>query len=164
MQLTRQNTVDARADNELSITRTFKAPRSLVFKAWTEPEHLAHWSGPLGFTTPHHEMDLRVGGVYRACLRAPDGVDHWVKGSYREITPPERLVMTHCWTDAEGRPTGPETVITVTLTENNGETLMRFHQALFETSASRDGHSQGWSQSFDRLVDYLGNVAPRAQS
>jgi uncharacterized protein YndB with AHSA1/START domain len=63
--------------------------------------------------------------------------------------------MTHCWTDESGNPTGPETLITVTLTESDGRTQMNFHQALFETSASRDGHSQGWSQSFDRLVGYL---------
>jgi len=137
------------------MTRKFKAPRSLVFKAWTESAHLARWSGPHGFTTPHHELNLRVGGSYRACLRAPDGVDHWVKGVYREIEAPERLVMTHCWTDASGNPTGPETLITVTLTESDGWTQMHFHQALFETSASRDGHSQGWSQSFDRLDSYL---------
>ncbi|MDM0079307.1 SRPBCC domain-containing protein [Variovorax sp. J31P179] len=161
MHLTQRSAADASSESELSMTRTFKAPRSLVFKAWTEPAHLARWSGPQGFTTPHHEMDLRVGGTYRACLRAPDGVDHWVKGVYREIRAPERLVMTHCWTDAAGNPTGPETLITVTLTDRDGATLMNFHQALFESSASRDGHSQGWSQSFDRLVDYLAEgVAP----
>jgi uncharacterized protein YndB with AHSA1/START domain len=145
----------ADASRELSLTRTFKAPRSLVFKAWTEPEHLARWSGPEGFTTPHHHMDLRVGGRYRACLRAPDGQDHWVQGVYREITSPERLVMTHGWTDAAGQPTGPETVITITFAEKDGQTLMTFHQAFFDSAASRDGHADGWSQSFDRLAEHL---------
>ncbi|MET0542531.1 MAG: SRPBCC domain-containing protein [Variovorax sp.] len=151
----------ARTDpsRELTLTRTFKAPRSLVFAAWTTPEHLAHWSGPNGFTTPHHQMDLRVGGRYRACLRDPQGTDHWVQGIYREIEAPRRLVMTHGWTDAQGRPTGPETLVTVTFAEQDGQTRMTFHQAPFESLESRDGHQEGWSQSFDRLVDYLAAAA-----
>jgi uncharacterized protein YndB with AHSA1/START domain len=101
---------------ELVITRVFDAPLALVFAAWTEPQHLAHWSGPRGFTTPHSAMDLREGGRYRACLRSPQGEDHWVTGVYKAIEPPHRLVMTHAWEDAQGRP-GPETLVTVTLSE-----------------------------------------------
>jgi uncharacterized protein YndB with AHSA1/START domain len=113
-----------RAD-ELVITRVFNAPPALVFAAWTVPEHQLHWSGPEGFTTPHHEMDLRPGGRWRACLRSPQGEDHWVTGVYREIAPPARLVMTHGWESAPGQPSGPETLITVTFTEEGpGRTRM----------------------------------------
>ncbi len=141
--------------HELTITRTFNAPRSLVFDAWTRPEHLARWSGPEGFTNPQAEMDLRPGGKYRACLRSPDGVEHWVQGVYREIAPPERLVMTHAWEDASGQP-GPASVVTVTLKElGPNRTAMTFHQAPFASIASRDGHEGGWSSSFNQLETLL---------
>jgi uncharacterized protein YndB with AHSA1/START domain len=149
------NANDASGQGELVITRVFKAPPELVFAAWTQPEHLAHWSGPEGFTTPHHEMDLRPGGRYRACLRSPEGVDHWVRGVYREIQPPMRLVMTHAWED-EGGQAGPETLITVTFhQENAGHTRMHFRQTGFTSKESRDGHQGGWSSSFDKLAAHL---------
>lgn len=149
------NANESAARNELSIVRVFDAPPALVFAAWTEPRHLAHWSGPEGFTTPHHSMDLRPGGRYRACLRSPQGENHWVTGVYQAIEPPTRLVMTHAWEDAQGEP-GPESLITVTFSEEApGRTRMHFHQAGFESAASRDGHSQGWSSSFDRLRLHL---------
>jgi uncharacterized protein YndB with AHSA1/START domain len=146
---------DIAAHDELVITRVFQAPCALVFAAWTEPEHLAHWSGPAGFTTPHHEMDLRPGGRYRACLRSPEGVDHWVQGEYRVIEPPSRLVMTHAWDNDDGQP-GPETLITITLAEEGpGRTRMHFRQTGFTSRASRDGHEGGWSSSFDKLAAHV---------
>ena len=153
----RNDTVPSSDGRELLITRIFNAPRDLVFQAWIDPKHLAHWSGPRGFTTPHSTMDPRPGGVYRACLRSPEGIDHWIRGVYREITPPERLVMTHAWENDDGQP-GPETVVTVTFAEQEGKTTMTFHQAFFESAASRDGHMEGWSSSFDRLAEYLARV------
>ena len=148
------NTNDSAATDELVITRIFNAPPALVFAAWTEPEHLAHWSGPEGFTTPHHEMDLRPGGRYRACLRSPEGEDHWVAGVYREIQPPVRLVMTHAWENSD--PPGPETLVTVTFAEEGrGRTRMHFRQTGFTSKASRDGHAGGWSSSFDKLASHL---------
>jgi uncharacterized protein YndB with AHSA1/START domain len=152
-----KNAEPAPAERELLITRVFDAARSLVFKAWIEPEHLAHWSGPRGFTVPHSTMDLRPGGAYRSCLRAPDGTEHWVQGIYREIIEPERLVFTHAWEDEDGRP-GLETLVTVTFAEQAGRTTMRFHQAMFDSKASRDGHEGGWSSSFERLADYLATL------
>jgi uncharacterized protein YndB with AHSA1/START domain len=145
------------ADRELLITRTFDAPRKLLFEAWTRPEHLARWSGPHGFTTTQDKMDFRPGGAYRACLHAPDGGNHWVSGVYREIVEPERLVFTHAWEGEDGRP-GPETVVTVTFEDRGNRTEMRFHQAFFETTASRDGHRSGWSESFQRLAEHLATL------
>jgi len=144
----------AAADRELVITRIFKAPRDLVFAAWTQPEHLAHWSGPKGFTVTQDRMDLKPGGFYRACLHAPDGGDHWVQGVYREISPPERLVFTHAWEGEDGKP-GLETLVTVTLAEEGAHTRMTFHQAVFDSAASRDGHAGGWQQSFERLAAHV---------
>jgi uncharacterized protein YndB with AHSA1/START domain len=146
--------IGAAADYELSIIRIFDAPRDLVFAAWTDPKHMARWAGPRGFTSTDGEMDVRPGGIHRASLRAPDGTIHRVRGVYREIVAPERLVFTHAWEDENGD-ASPETIVTVTLAEREGKTRMMFHQAIFESKASRDGHGQGWSQSFDRLAELL---------
>ncbi|MGJ4856873.1 SRPBCC domain-containing protein [Labrys sp. La1] len=149
----------AAGEHELVITRLFKAPRELVFKAWTDPQHLARWPGPKGFSATSHTFDCSPGGFYRTCLHAPDGTDHWVRGTYLEVEPPARLVFTHAWEGDDGNP-GPETIVTVTFKDENGQTLMRFHQAIFTSLASRDGHGEGWNQSFDRLEAYLAEVSP----
>jgi uncharacterized protein YndB with AHSA1/START domain len=149
----------ATGERELTITRLFKASRELVFQAWTDPEHLAHWPGPKGFTATSDKFDCSPGGFYRTCLHAPDGTDHWVRGTYLEVEPPARLVFTHAWEGDDGNP-GPETIVTVTFKDENGQTLMRFHQAIFTSLASRDGHGEGWNQSFDRLEAYLAEVSP----
>ena len=143
------------ADLELRITRVFDAPRSLVFKAWTQPEHLMRWWGPRGFTLPSCKMDLRAGGAYRFHMRGPDGDDHWSQGVFREIAEPERLVMAGYWADAEGKPTSPETLLTITFEEQDGKTRLTLHQRGFEAVAARDGHRNGWAGSFDRLAEYL---------
>ena len=147
------------SESELVITRVFDAPLALVFAAWTEPEHLARWSGPQGFTVPHRTMDLREGGRYRACLRSPEGAEHWVGGVYKTLQPPHRLVMTHAWEDEHGEP-GPQTLVTVTLSEESpGKTRMHFRQSGFDSASSRDGHARGWASSFERLQALLEGAA-----
>src|SRR3974377_2327336 len=81
------------AEREITITRVFNAPRALVFKAWTDAAELAQWWGPKGFTNPVCELDVRVGGVIRIHMRSPDGSVYPMKGEFREIVPPERLVF-----------------------------------------------------------------------
>ena len=146
------------AERELVVTRVIDAPRRLVFKAWTQPEHIARWWGPQGYTTIHCDMDIRVGGAYRFGMRSPQGTEHWKRGVYREIVAPERLVFTHAWVDASGTP-GPETLVTVTLAERNGRTEMTFHQGIFESVGARDGHQQGWTSCFERLAELLARLA-----
>jgi uncharacterized protein YndB with AHSA1/START domain len=148
---------NAAAEHELTIRRTFDAPRTLVFAAWTEPAHLAQWSCPRGFTFTENSGELRVGGAFSARMRSPAGTDHRLRGVYREIVPPERLVFTHCWLDASGKP-GLETLVTVTLMERDGRTQMTFHQGIFESVSSRDGHEQGWSSCFERLAELLARL------
>src|SRR5438105_5799491 len=92
------------------------APREVVFAAWTDAEQAAQWWGPQGFTTISCEMDVRVGGGYRACMRSPEGTRHCRRGTYREIVPPTRLVFTYAWEDADGNP-GHETLVTVTFAD-----------------------------------------------
>lgn len=144
----------ATSERELTITRVFNAPRSLVFKVWTQPEHFSRWLGPKDFTTIGCQMNVQVGGMYRACIRSPEGNDHWMQGVYREITEPERLVFTFAWEDENNQPKH-ETLVTVTFEEHDNKTLMTFQQAIFESIESRDSHNTGWSECFERLATYL---------
>jgi uncharacterized protein YndB with AHSA1/START domain len=139
----------------LSIVRTFDAPRELVFRCWTEPEHLNRWCCPKGFTLPHSEGDgARQGGSFKTCMRAPDGTEYWLAGTYREVVPPECLVFSHRWLNDRGEPEH-ETVVTITLQDENGRTKLTLHQAFFLTEASREGHRQGWEETLDNLAEYL---------
>ena len=90
--------------HELIITLVFNAPRALVFKAWKDPKHVARWWGAKGFTNPVCEMDVRQGGALRIVMRAPDGTDYPMRGIYREIVEPERLVFTNVALDSDGKP------------------------------------------------------------
>ena len=88
----------------LVLSRVFDAPRSILFKAWTTPEQIAAWWGPMGYVTIHCEMDIRQGGSFRVWMRSPEGFDYWKVGTYREIVSPERIVFTFAWADATGMP------------------------------------------------------------
>jgi uncharacterized protein YndB with AHSA1/START domain len=142
------------ADRTLEITRVFDAPRELVFKVWTQPEHLVRWWGPKGFTTPSCQVDVRPGGAYRTLIRSADGKEHCMRGVYREVTEPERLVMTFAWEDEAGNP-GHETLVTVDFADQAGKTRLTFRHGVFETVADRDSHFGGWSSFMDRLAEYL---------
>jgi uncharacterized protein YndB with AHSA1/START domain len=144
----------ASAGLELLITRTFDAPRSLVFKAWAEPERMACWAGPKGFTMTSCEMDPRPGGVFRLSMRSPEGTDHRVRGVYHEIVEDERLVYTWAWVDTQGKP-GHETLITVTFADHGEKTKLTLHQAIFESATARDAHRGGWDSALDCLAEYL---------
>ena len=151
------NLVTEPADRVLKIERIFDAPRSLVFKAWTEPEHITKWWGPRGFKSTVLKSDLRPGGAYRIHMRGPDG-DHWSQGVYREVVPPERLVMVGSWADAQGNPTRPETTLTLLFEDVGGKTKLTLHNAIFESTTARDMHNSGWSSSLDCLGEYLATV------
>lgn len=141
-------------ETELVITRVFQSPRVLVWQAWTQAEHLMRWSCPKDFTMLFCEGDLRVGGAWRAGMRAPDGHEYVMGGVYREIAPPERLVFTHGWEEDELHD-GHETLVTVVLEDENDGTKMTFTQSHLATASSRDGHAEGWSGAFDNLDAYL---------
>jgi uncharacterized protein YndB with AHSA1/START domain len=142
------------AECVLVITRVFDAPRELVWKAWSDPEQMVKWHGPRGFTSTIELMENWPGGRYRIKMRGPDG-DHWTQGINREIVPPERLVFEGCWADAEGRPVGPNTTVTIMFEELGRKTKLTLHQALFESVTARDGHQFGWNSALDCLAEYL---------
>ena len=148
------NLVTEPADRVLTITRIFDAPRSLVFKAWTDSDHIARWWGPRGFKSDVIKNELRPGGSYRIHMLGPDG-DHWTQGLYREVVPPERLVMVGSWADAQGNPTRPETTLTLLFEDVGGKTKLTLHNAIFESVTARDLHNGGWNSSLDCLAEYL---------
>ena len=142
------------ADRVLKIERVFDAPRDLVFKAWTEPEHMSRWWGPRGFKSTVLKNELRPGGAYRIHMLGPDG-DHWTQGVYREVVPPERLVMVGSWADAKGNPTRPETTLTLLFEDLGEKTKLTLHNAIFESVTARDAHNNGWTSALDCLAEYL---------
>jgi len=142
------------AESELVITRIFDAPRRLVFKMWTEPEHLVRWWGPRGFTTISSRMDVRPGGTWSRSMRAPDGNVIRKHGVYREIVAPERLVLTYVTDDLAANP-GPETLVTVTFADLHGKTRLTLHQAVFESVAAHEAHHGGWTGCLERFAEYL---------
>ncbi len=146
---------------ELVITRVFDAPRELVWKAWTDPERMKRWWGPHGFTNPVCELDARPGGAIRIDMRGPGGTVYPMTGVYQEIREPERLVFTSAALDEQGKPLF-EVLNTVTFAEHGGKTTLtvqaRVSKATAEAAPYLEGMEEGWSQSLDRLADYLGNV------
>jgi len=144
-------------ERELVFTRIFDAPRSLVFRVWTAPEHLARWWGPKGFTTLSCAMDVRPGGNWFRRMRSPAGSLHTKRGIYREIAAPERLVFTYADEDEDGT-LGPETLVTVTFEEHGAKTRLSLRQSGFETVSARDGHYGGWTSCMERFAEYLATL------
>lgn len=132
----------------LRMEREFKAPPARVFAAFTDPALFARWWGPEGMACPVCEIDLRVGGKWRTCMRGDKG-EHWVSGVYREIAPPRRLAFTWAW--EENGVCGHETVVELEFLPAGGNTRLVLNHRGFESADSRDKHSQGWGSSFNCL-------------
>jgi uncharacterized protein YndB with AHSA1/START domain len=171
---------------EVVLRRSFDAPRRLVFAALTTPALLVRWYGPPGWSLPVCEVDLRVGGAYRFVSRGPDGAAFEMRGRYREIAPPERLVHTERYTDlaagaqaaelaadAEGTEgtgdaedsggTRDEALVTTVLTETGGATTLtstvRYASPQHRDRVLRSGMERGAAQSYDRLAALLASLA-----
>jgi uncharacterized protein YndB with AHSA1/START domain len=150
-----RTTLTTPSDREVAMTRVFDAPRELVFEAWTSPEHVPHWLlGPEGWEMPVCEIDLRPGGSWRYVWRKADGTEMEMEGDFNEVAPPERIVNTERWGGD-----WPETVNTVTFTEENGRTTVTI-TVLYPSQEARDaaigtGMVDGASESFARLDERL---------
>ena len=142
------------ADRELVIKRIFNAPRAMVWKAWTDPQHLMRWWGPHGFITTSCAMDLRQGGRWRITMRSPEGREDRQQGVFREIVEPERLVFTYAFEDADGK-AGHEMIVAVSFAEHGDSTELTVHHTQFETVAVRDDHVRGWNETLDHLAAQL---------
>jgi uncharacterized protein YndB with AHSA1/START domain len=141
----------------LDLTRTFAAPRALVWMAWTRPEMRVNWLGPVDWPMVEGFNDLRVGGEWRACLRSVEtGEDLWQSGHYREIVEPERLVFTFKWDESHEDGPPADTLVTVTLREtDDGRTRMDFIHEGLKSERSLTGHEYGWNSTLDRLEAWL---------
>ena len=161
----RRNAPNAAA-GEVLITHVFDAPRELVFKAWTDPEHLQRWYAPRGCTTHFVKIDVRPGGTFHSRIRTREAHDCWCIGVYREIVAPERIVFTLVAADEKGDPVEPaqvgmdpewpkETTVTVTFAEHGGKTKLTLHQTVAETIAKRTGAHPSWIEMLERLAEEL---------
>ena len=153
------------------ITREFNAPRELVWKAWTEREHLMKWFGPKGFTMWTAKMDFRPGGIFHYCLCAPDGKEMWGKFVFREIVAPDKIIFVNSFSDEKGgltrhplSPTWPlEMLSTTTFAKREGKTMLTIEVGAAEPDGrgtqdircERDGMAQGWTGTFEQLDEYL---------
>jgi uncharacterized protein YndB with AHSA1/START domain len=151
---------------DIILSRVFNAPREVVWQAWTQPERLMKWFAPEHFTTPAAKVDLRPGGAFLYCMRSPEGAEFWGKGVYREIVPPERLVYVDAFSDEEGNPVKPEqyglgsdypeeTLVTVTLADQNGRTLLTLLHSGLPPGPGSDATEAGWRTQLDRLAEAL---------
>lgn len=137
---------------ELVLTRVFKAPRRLVFEAWTRAEHVSRWLAPRPLTMSSCEVDFRPGGIFRFVMRAPDGTEYPFAGAFLEIVASERIVFSGAIHE------GNATVTTIAFTESDGATTLTMHQSFtFESDATR-GAKQGWTMTLDQLGEHLGNA------
>ena len=154
MSAKKEGSAEALSDREIVTTRVFDAPRELVFKAWTDPDHLAKWWGPKGFTNTFQEFDMRPGGVWRFIMHGPDGVDYKNKSVFVEVVKPERIVLQHV--------SGPRFQVTAAFAEETGKTRLTF-QMLFEIAAEcakvKVYAVEANEQNFDRLEAQLATMA-----
>jgi uncharacterized protein YndB with AHSA1/START domain len=142
------------ADRKIATTRVLAAPRERVFRAWTEPERLARWWGPKGFTNTFSEIDVRPGGVWRFVMHGPDGVDYRNESVFVEVVPPERIVIDHV--------SGPRFRLTATLDEHPGGTTLTWSM-LFDSEETcakvRPYAVEANEQNLDRLATELATMA-----
>lgn len=149
--------ITAPGDRELVMTRSFNAPRQLVFDAFTKPELIRQWLlGPPGWTMPVCEVDLRVGGKYRYLWRNDTGVEMGMGGVYREVAPPDRIVSTEKF-DQSWYP--GEAVGTVTFVERDGKTTVT-QMVVYESREARDAvlkspMEDGVNAGYNRLAELL---------
>ncbi|ADE12553.1 SRPBCC domain-containing protein [Sideroxydans lithotrophicus] len=149
-------------NNELVITRTFDAPRALVWQAWTDPKHIKRWWGPAGFNNETCVSDLRVGGRFHLEMRAPDGNMYPCIGTFREIVEAERIVYEGEATD--GHPCGagipPRATVTVSFAEQDGKTHLtlhtRFASAERKQAAADARFVVSWKEALERLAEDIG--------
>jgi uncharacterized protein YndB with AHSA1/START domain len=148
-------TVSTPSEREIATERVFDADRERVFSVYTDPELIPEWYGPRDVTTIVDKMDVRAGGDWRFVCRDQDGSETAFRGTYREVTPPERIVQTFEW---EGMP-GHVLVETATFEDLGGRTRVRT-SSLFHTTEERDGMLEsgmegGLNESYDRLDELL---------
>ncbi len=157
----RRATVTTPTEREIHVERIFDAPRDRVFELFTDPELIPEWWGPRGTTTIVDEMDVRNGGSWRYVTRNSDGSETAFRGTYREVSPPDRIVQTFEW---EGMP-GHVSVDTAVF-EDLGERTKLVSSSLFHTTEERDGMlgsgmEEGMNETYQRLDELIERLGSR---
>lgn len=150
------------SEYDVTITRTFDAPREMVWDAWTDSEQVAEWWGPEDFTVPHCELDVRPGGSFHVDMEAPDGTVYPDAGEILEVEEPKRLVLvSRAFVDEDGEPQ-LETKSTVTFEADRERTHLTLEAEVLtatpEVAVHLEGMEAGWTGSFEKLDDYLTEV------
>jgi uncharacterized protein YndB with AHSA1/START domain len=138
-------------DLTLHLERVLPAPRSLVFRMLSLPDLLVTWWGPKGFTASSVDLDVRVGGRYRIVMQPPDGNAFALVGEFRRVDAPSELSYTFRYEDPD--PDDRETIVVLRLEERDETTVLTVDQGPFLTEPRRALHTQGWTESLDRLRD-----------
>jgi uncharacterized protein YndB with AHSA1/START domain len=137
----------------LRLKRVLGSRRPVVFEALTDPNELAKWWGPRGFSTPSLELHARVGMRYRIEMQPPEGDRFYLTGTFRVIDPSARLACTFVWEDPD--PDDLETLVDVSFRDLGESTEVALTQGPFKTEARRRLHQEGWTDSFDKLERLL---------
>jgi dihydrofolate reductase len=137
----------------VNLERTLRASRERVWRALAEPGQLGQWWGPHGFTAATVDFEPKVGGGYRIAMQPPEGDLFYLSGTFREVEPPSRLAYTFVWDPPD--PDDRETTATLVLDDSGEETRVVFTQGVFATEARRALHEAGWTESFERLEQFL---------
>jgi uncharacterized protein YndB with AHSA1/START domain len=158
----------------MTITRVFDAPVELVWKAWTDPQYVMQWWGPVGFTCPMCKMDFRVGGKFLISMKSPDGQEFYNGGEYHEIVPFEKIVSSMYFADADGNKVEAaelgiehaaiEDAYDVTLFEDlgNGKTRLTFIGNEPAEDAAASGQTEGWNQILEKIAAVIAGM-PQAK-
>lgn len=146
-------------ERDLIISRLLKAPRRLIWQAWSDPEHLKHWWCPKPWTTEVRAFDMRPGGSFHTFMRGPDGGESDNPGSFLEIRPMERIVMTSMLLE-EWRPATPWMPMTAIISmSDEGDGTRYVAHVMHSDKAARDNHANmgffdGWNTCITQLEDY----------
>jgi uncharacterized protein YndB with AHSA1/START domain len=135
------------AQPSLTLQRRINTSPARIYSAWTEPSQIVKWMHPGNTDVIYVEMDVRVGGRFRLIMRAPDGEEHDVSGTFREVVRDEKLVYTWAWHSTPER----ESLVTLALRRDGELTLLTLKHEQFFDETARDNHEGGWNQALDGL-------------
>lgn len=164
---TKTNSSGDAATKDVVITRLFNAPRPMVWRAWTDPEHVVKWWGPKTYTAPSAKIDFRVGGKFLFCMRSPKGQNIWTLGVYREIVPQERIVYAEHAANEKGEIVPPsavqgapddwpeETIVTVIFEDHAGKTRVVLRHSGLPTGKPSEMAGGAWSSALEKLAESL---------
>ena len=141
------------SETMLQVEHTFKASRDRVFRAWTEPQVLKKWWGPVGASTPVVEIDLRVGGQYRFGMQFPGQDIFYVSGIYLEVQPPEKLVFTWRWEQPDMD--FGDSQVTIEFQQQGNATQVILSHGNFPTAEICQNHRQGWSGFLEKVAEFM---------